>query len=350
MSSVALELENLFNENQYRDAISLANLNNITPDSDPRSSFIQAACLFRIGEFSTSYEILSQLESALSADSAYLSLMGAALRRLGRLEDAKPFLETALKLQPESPSVRNNLANLLIDLLEFNRAESILNSILQDSPDFKDAHINLSRLHALKGSSNPIPKVQSDVKVASLEQDPLMLAFTDEEVENFGRIKSNQADSKTQDVVSEVSRKFQEMSEPNSFLVEQMRLIERSISENNPSFALELSDKFVLENGFNIAICDCVADALIKAGAYQLAEIYTLHICQLYEVSPKHLINLISLSMSRKDYCIAHLYFDKLVALEPKNPNIQAIQSQLDKLKAELSATPSLFSFKTMLK
>ena len=349
MSSTLLELERLFKESQYHAAISLAKGTNISPESDPRSTYVLAACLFRVGEYSASYELLHQIESAMSGDAAYLSLMGAALRRLGRLKEAKSFLETAYEIQPESLTVRNNLANLLIDLSDLEKAEHLLDSILKESPEYPDALINKSRLLSIKNSPAPKSSTTSNNFASTLDDDPLMLAFTEEEVEKFGRIKTSKSDSTLKQTVAEVTQKFLNDSGSNTNAVENMRLIERCIAENNISFALELADKYIQQNGFNVAICDCVADALVKAKSYQYAEIYTLHFCQLHEPSPKHLINLCSFALRRNDYCIANLHFQKLVLLDPQNPNISTMQSHLDKLKGRSLANSSIFTFKSML-
>ena len=350
MSSTLLELERLFKESQYHTAISLAKSTNITPSSDPRSAYVFAACLFRVGEYSASYELLQQIESAMSGDAAYLSLMGAALRRLGRLTEAKSFLQTAYEIQPESLTVRNNLANLLIDLSDFDKAELLLDSILKESPEYPDALINKSRLHSIKNSPALEPSTSPSPSLSPLDDDPLMLAFTEEEVEKFGRIKTSKSDSTLKQTVDDVSQKFLKESGSNTHVVEQLRLIERCIAENNITFALELADKFIAQNGFNVAICDCVADSLVKAKRYEYAEIYTLHFCHLFEPSPKHLINLCSFALRRNDYCIANLYFEKLVLLDPQNPNISTMQSHLDKLKGRTMANTSLFTLKSMLK
>ena len=73
-------------------------------------------------------------------------MYGACCRRLGKLDAAKSLLQKALSYQPDSLPVRNNYANLLIDLNHFDSAEQILNSVLDSSPEYSDAKDNLQRL------------------------------------------------------------------------------------------------------------------------------------------------------------------------------------------------------------
>ena len=78
-----------FANGNYTQAIDIANNNSIGPENDPYSSNIVAACFFRLGRFNESYSLLEQLQSSLGDNYNYLSLYGAAARRLGYLEKSE---------------------------------------------------------------------------------------------------------------------------------------------------------------------------------------------------------------------------------------------------------------------
>ena len=78
---------------------------------------------------------------------------------------------------------------MLIDLSDLDKAEHLLDSILKESPEYSDALINKSRLLSIKNSPDAKSSTTSYNTASTLDDDPLMLAFTEEEVEKFGRIK-----------------------------------------------------------------------------------------------------------------------------------------------------------------
>ena len=80
------EIFDCFTKGKYLDAIEIANNYSIGPENDPYTSNIVAACLFRLGRYNEAYLLLEQLQSSLGDNYSYLSLFGAAARRLGYLE------------------------------------------------------------------------------------------------------------------------------------------------------------------------------------------------------------------------------------------------------------------------
>ena len=80
--------------------------------------------------FSKAAQLLEQHVAALDSDASFLSLYGATCRRLGQLTNAKDLFSRALSLDPKSPQIRNNYANLLIDLNEIDDARKILEIFL----------------------------------------------------------------------------------------------------------------------------------------------------------------------------------------------------------------------------
>ena len=115
-------------------------------------------------------------------------MYASTARRQGDLKKAHELFNTALKLDPESPLIRNNYANLLIDMQKYDDALAILESILQEHPDYKDAIFNRNRLNDLMSTHNTVaakniepsssPIVLTDIDLG----DPLLLAFDQDEV------------------------------------------------------------------------------------------------------------------------------------------------------------------------
>ena len=72
-----------FEQHKYSEIIAYAATNDISPLNEPRCAHILAAAHFSLGQVKESVEILVELESSLGDDDSYLSLFGAALRRMG---------------------------------------------------------------------------------------------------------------------------------------------------------------------------------------------------------------------------------------------------------------------------
>lgn len=350
MKTISLEakLTQLFNEKKFREGISLALNNDVSPQVDPRSSYILAACHFSIGNYQSSLTILDDLESAMSNDASYLSFYGAVCRRNGNLSKSKHLLLEALKLEPNSVLVRNNYANLLIDLHEFDEARKILNIIIELSPDYVEAHTNLSRLEVLANLSSLNPVSPTSNISSSVDFDPLLLAFSEQEVSEYGRIHANPPNSQQKEIIDSVSHKLLLTDQKTNLMLDQVRLAEKANTEKNPSFSLELCDQISKKFGVNAGIYDCVAESLILSKAYLYAEIYSLHVCLLDSPGPKQLINIFSLALQRNDVLLAQLYLDKIILVDPSNPHISKLTSQLDSLRSKNLTNSETFSFKKL--
>ena len=71
------------------------------------------------------------------------SNLGAAWRRIGRLEDAVASYRRALAVKPDIAEVHNNLGNALKDLGRLDEAVSAFRRALELKPDFAKSHNNL---------------------------------------------------------------------------------------------------------------------------------------------------------------------------------------------------------------
>ena len=102
----------LYNANRHHDVISLSYEKNISPTSDPYATHIVAASFFRIGDFTKSHDLLSQLHHCFAENIDFLSLYAASCRNVGRLDESKKLFEDALVLDNENTGLLNNYSNL----------------------------------------------------------------------------------------------------------------------------------------------------------------------------------------------------------------------------------------------
>ena len=148
------QLAELFSAGRYHDLIAAAQAAEVTPQSDPPAAQLLAGALFSVGQFADAAPLLDQLEPAFGLNPEFLSLFGANCRRLGQLQRAEELFARALAISPHSVPIRNNQANLLIDLGRFDEAREILTRLLEEVPDYGDARANLNRLSFQNNQEN----------------------------------------------------------------------------------------------------------------------------------------------------------------------------------------------------
>ena len=134
MTSLNLQAEllSLFEKGQFQTVLDRAQLDEITPAADPKTANVVAAALFQLGRYPECLLWCEGLSPSLNGDASFASMHGAVLRRLGRLNEAKKVFQSALNNTPDNIFLRNNFANLLIDLQSFSDAESILEKLLKE--------------------------------------------------------------------------------------------------------------------------------------------------------------------------------------------------------------------------
>ena len=94
------------------------------------------------------------------------------------------LFQLALSIDPNSIPIKNNFANLLIDIGQLDKAQSLLEAVLAEAPGYADAIKNKNRLEFLQQGES----VQdNDTTADSLNLvdlgDPVLLAFADDEIE-----------------------------------------------------------------------------------------------------------------------------------------------------------------------
>jgi tetratricopeptide (TPR) repeat protein len=77
--------------------------------------------------------------------------LGVALRRQGRLKEARDQLRESLRISPGSPSAHGNLALVLEELGQFDEAAEQLTAALRIKPGMAQTHLDLGRVRERQG-------------------------------------------------------------------------------------------------------------------------------------------------------------------------------------------------------
>ena len=109
-----LDYQALFEQNSFAELVSLAQSRNFNVQDNPHDCRYLAASLFRLGNFVEALPLLEELLSIYQEDPDHLSLLAATYRRIGQLDHASQYFKKPA-IKPDSLSIKNNFANLLID-------------------------------------------------------------------------------------------------------------------------------------------------------------------------------------------------------------------------------------------
>lgn len=314
----------LFNAGYYTKAITLSLKSSDSLHDDPFLAKIVAGCYFQIGEFSSAIQLLGSLESIFYSDLDYLSLYAASCRRVGDFTKSQSLFERALQLSPQSLSIKNNYANLLIDLKKFKEAKRLLQSVIKENPSHPDATVNINRLEfiqsKLKENSNPSGVDFNSKNLCSLA-DPLLLAFADSEVAYASKRYKLSVDSSAKTDFPAVNH--------DSSAADLLKLAEDACKNKNFKFALKLCSQSLHAYGPSAQVYDCVSDAYINLKLFFQAEICLLHSIVIGGETPKRLLNLVTFSCMRSDFKLAQSYLEKVAALDPSHPQLAAISKNV---------------------
>ena len=323
------QLALMFRESRFHDLVAAARSADVTPRTEPHGSQLLAAALFRIGEFHKAGPLLDELEPAFGLNSDFLSLYAANCRRLGQLDRAEELFLRALQISPESLQVRNNSANLLIDLKRFEEARQILLKLLEESPDYADARNNLNRL-TFQTQSATSPSTSGPFESATVDgwslADPLLLAFSDDEIAHSKLRQPNKLDSPERSFVNDLPG-----VDSRAVALDQLKQAFRAVSDGQCRFALELCAQASRVLGSYAPIYDCASDAYLNLKKFQHAELCLLHALALDSPTPKRCLNLVSFASMRSDINLAKHYLDIASSLDPSHPQLNPIRNSLQK-------------------
>ena len=342
MSTISSDqLSQMFSNGRYHDLIAIARANDVNPQSDPVAAQLLAAALFSVGEFAAAAPVLDDLEPSFGLNADFLSLYAANCRRMGLLQRAEDLFARALQLNPNSRSIRNNYANLLIDLEQFDQAREILVKLLEEAPDYNDARSNLNRL-GFQDHSNPSPlqelaKSSAVVPGWSLA-DPLLMAFSEEEVSQSGLRQPTKTASGAASLLKALPD-----ADTRAMALEQLEQANRAVHDQQFAFALQLCSQVFRVLGAHPPIYDCASDAYLNLRRFHEAEMCLLHAITLDAPTPKRCLNLVSFASMRGDIALALQYLRQAATLDPSHPQLAAIRDNLEKCRQAAAGQP--FSF-----
>ncbi|KZR73252.1 tetratricopeptide repeat protein [Prochlorococcus marinus] len=326
MTTLYENLLDLFNNGKYQQIINIVNDQYNSLDIDPMAAQIAAGAFFQLGNFSICYDLLEKHNAAFANDPSYLSLFGATCRRLGKFLEAKQLLEKAIEIESNNPYYLNNYANLLIDLKEFSKANDILVSLLKSNPDYSDAQKNYKRLKSTTANDNSninqVNPPSSEEEIKWPPQDPLMLAFSEQEVhlnaESF-RVRSASG------VINKIPP-----TDQAAYASDKLNCAVRANKEDNAEFALELISEASNILGCHSTIYTNAADSYVKLKQFIQAEVCYLHALALDGSSLPIYINLASIARMRGDIKLAMHYLSIADTIEPEHPQLQTLHKQLE--------------------
>ena len=323
----------LYERGRYQELVSSIDLTNFSAVRDPLLSKLVAASYFHLGKHSEALNLLKEIESCFTHDPNYLSLFGACLRRCGDLVAAQSQFEKALKINPEQAAIRNNYANLLIDMGNFHKAEVLLNQLIAEDPDYSDARMNLLRLNERQRiqqlQSEDVPSAHSSTWLVA---DPLMLAFAEDEVQRT-RPKSSDA----QILQSNLKKNLKPLKS-QQIAADQLTIAFEAVQEGRHSFALKLCSQIYLSMPASTSLFECMSDAYIGLQRFAEAEICILHSLQLGGKSFKLYSNLVSILCIRADFALAQHYLELASVIDATNPLLEKFRLQIAKVRKNKSS------------
>jgi tetratricopeptide (TPR) repeat protein len=113
---------------------------------DVERIFAQAQQALAGGDPTGAVRLLDRLPGAVSTGPATLHLRALALKRAGRLEEARAAFERAHRAAPRDPEIANNYANLLKQLGDREGALELYNGAIAARPNYRDARFNKALL------------------------------------------------------------------------------------------------------------------------------------------------------------------------------------------------------------
>lgn len=299
-----------------------------------------AVSYFKSNNFRSAQRIIENIDGVMSQNEDYLNLAGVIYRRLGNTDKALDYLKRGLAINPSSPYLLNNVANIYLDLDRLDEAQKILNALILNYPDFADVKMNIERLNILL-ENNKIEheKKTTQKKSNAKEHDPLMLAFEPTEIiENLKRFKIAKKGKNVESSLEKISSSLNELDQKASKGAEsdQINLSEKLNKEGFPVQSIENSNKLYSGSGEKrVQINKNISDSYLTLKRFAESEIYLLHsILGMQETTTcESYLNLATFSIIRNDFVLAEHYISKAKQLDPSHPNINSVIKSLENQK-----------------
>lgn len=328
------DLAELFQQQRYQAILEQVQRQEITPAADPRAANIVAAALFQLGRYPDCLLWCEGVAPSLQGDPSFTSMYGAVLRRLGRLDEAERVFRQTLADHPANPFLRNNFANLLIDRQAFEEAEALLQALLRENPNYEDARANLNRLQFQRGLAASAPASAAapaaEAEAAAAFVDPLLAAFTDDEVARAGGIAASRAAAQQPSTPAAPASALQGL--PGRALDRELQetlALARQTIDVDPQQAIADCRLLHQQLGVQAPIYEVAGEAYIRLQLFADAELALLTALGLGSVDAAVLLNLANLAAMRGDQRLALHWLERLAERQPDHPQLDAVRRTL---------------------
>jgi len=325
-------LNKKFQLGEFAEICNQAIADSITPQANPTESLIVAGAFFQLKKYQECSEWCENLYPVMGTKPEFLSMYGAALRRIGRQNDAKKIFLEGIEGLNTSKELLNNYANLLIDTQKFEEARDILSNLLKENPTYNDAKENLNRLNYIesnlikdKSYQTKRSTDQSDGKEEAINfADPLLDAFTQQEVELS--IKNKKVMSYTNSEKEFIS-KLPEID--TSRTLTELISLARELIMKTPDQCLSLCEHLYRELPMQEIVYEIAGQAYVNLKQFNNAERCWLIALSMGSVDITILLNLANVSHLRGDILLSNYWLEQVARKEPNHPKLGEIKKAL---------------------
>ena len=279
--------------------------------SNPEDIFAIAAAFYQKSLFNDCTEFAIKYITIVCQDPNFCALVGSAYRKNMYFDKALELYQAGLFVCSDSLQLKNNLANLYIDMNMFDDSEALLLEVLRIDPDYIDAKENLKRLYLLKAQgtnlftddivSSEFSNTQQDGFPFTIEQfDPLLNAFSSAEA-TVSSTSALPSPSFVENVLvlDEILRGVEDSVDTN--LVTELLSVARSFNSIDPHKALEQCDACYRKFGAYPPTFQVAGEAHLILGNLDKAKGYLLTSLHLGHKNVTLCLNLASISLSQND-------------------------------------------------
>jgi len=364
----------LHRRGDHQGVLRLARSIDVQPTADPQSALVVAASLFQLGRFRDALQICLVLQPVVQTDLSFLNLFALCLRRLDQVAQAEQVFRFGLEHHPASTPLTTNYVNLLLDQHRLDEAQALLQQGLEARPAATEFREHLARIEELRARpllpAVPTPTPPSETHQPSLRLpasseevavsessgvdsqpkpprllpslDPLLQAFSDEEVrldqENRRRLRESKAEAGVKPVTEEVLEvpavvSLPELPEPPlAEVVEELHVAAReALMEKQPEAALVLADQLrLLDPSMQVEIYRICAEAYLAMANPAAAELCLHAIGEHGQLCDEDHLNLALLSLRRHDLHSAERHLNAVVDRQLHQQHLDAIRLKLE--------------------
>lgn len=325
-------LNKKFQLGEFTEICKLAIYESITPQVNPTESLIVAGAFFQLNKYQECTEWCEHLYPVMASKPEFLSMYGAALRRIGRQNDAQKIFLEGIQGLNSSKELLNNYANLLIDMERFSEARQILSNLVGENPTYNDARENLNRLNYIESSlirENNNQSNKSTNQSASKEEvvnfaDPLLDAFTQQEVELSVKNKKFKSFTNSE---KEFISKLPQID--TSKTLNELIILARELVMKTPDQCLSICEHLYRELPMQEIVYEIAGQAYVNLKRFNDAERCWLIALAMGSADITILLNLANVAHLRGDILLSSYWLEQVARKEPNHPKLEEIKKAL---------------------